>query len=120
MASLNVCCPNDVVSKRDIEFGAPMDPFHGMFDDASDAMGDLPPSLDTLRARRWFRSIQWTRDRGLYTYQQPLEGHSGNRVRIGGREFLMLSSYDYLGLIGHAELEQAAIEAIETYGTGSG
>ena len=120
MASLNVCCPNDVVSKRDIEFGAPMDPFHGMFDDASDAMGDLPPSLDTLRARRWFRSIQWTRDRGLYTYQQPLEGHSGNRVRIGGREFLMLSSYDYLGLIGHAEIEQAAIEAIETYGTGSG
>jgi 8-amino-7-oxononanoate synthase len=120
MTSPNVVCLNDVVGRRDIESDAPMDPFHGMFDNALDAVLDLPSSLDTVRARRWFHSIQWTRDRGLYTYQQPLEGHSGNRARVGGRDFLMLSSYDYLGLIGHTQIERAAIEAIQEYGTGSG
>ncbi len=32
----------------------------------------------------------------------------------------MMSSYDYLGLIGHPEIEAAAIQAIQTYGTGTG
>jgi glycine C-acetyltransferase len=120
MAFTNLRCPNYVAGKRDFAVAAPTDPFDGLFDKASDAMGDLPPSLDILRARRWFRSIQWTLDRDLYTYQQPLDGHSSNRARVAGRELLMLSSYDYLGLIGHASIEQAAIEAIETYGTSSG
>jgi glycine C-acetyltransferase len=108
------------MGRQDNELDAPMDPFDGMFDNASNSVLDLPPSLETVRARRWFHSIQWTHDRGLYTYQQPLEGHSGNRAQIGGRDFLMLSSYDYLGLIGHAQIERAAIEAVQTYGTGSG
>ncbi len=120
MTFTTVCCPNDPAAQRERACAAPVDPFDGLFDRASDAPGQLPPSLDQLRARRWFRSIQWTRDRGLYTYQQPLQGHSGNWARVGGREFLMLSSYDYLGLIGHSAIERSAKEAIETYGTGSG
>ena len=120
MAITHAYCLQDVRDPGNLAFAGPVDPFHGMFDKPSDATANLPPSLDILRARRWFRSIQWTRDRGLYTYQQPLDGRCGNRVRIAGREFLMLSSYDYLGLIGHAVVEQAAIEAIEVYGTGSG
>jgi 8-amino-7-oxononanoate synthase len=32
----------------------------------------------------------------------------------------MISSYDYLGLIGNSAIEQAAIEAIRRYGTGTG
>ena len=120
MALTDSRCSNDVGRKRDLTSAGPVDPFDGLFDTASHAIGNLPPSLDILRARRWFRSIQWTLDRGLYTYQQPLDGHSSNRARVAGREFLMLSSYDYLGLIGHAPVEQAAIEAIKTHGTGSG
>ena len=33
---------------------------------------------------------------------------------------LMLSSYDYLGLIGDPRIDAAAIEAIRKYGTGTG
>ena len=33
---------------------------------------------------------------------------------------LMMSSYDYLGLIGHAAIENAAAAAIRKFGTGTG
>jgi glycine C-acetyltransferase len=120
MAFTKVCSPNEAVVQRKLACTAPVDPFDSLFDKASGVVGELPPSLDIPRAREWFRRIQWTRDRGLYTYQQPMDGQSGNRVRVAGREFLMLSSYDYLGLIGHPAIERASIEAIERYGTGSG
>lgn len=64
--------------------------------------------------------LAWGTKGGLYTFQQALEGKSGPRVLIDGREFLMISSYDYLGLIGHPEVENAAIEAVRRYGTGTG
>jgi len=38
---------------------------------------------------------------------------------IGGRRMLMASSYSYLGLIGHAAIEEAARDAVTRYGTGT-
>ena len=76
--------------------------------------------LDLPRARRWFELLDWGSRNDLYTFQQPLEGRSGPRVQIGGQPFLMLSSYDYLGLIGHPALEAAAIDAVKMFGTGTG
>lgn len=76
--------------------------------------------LDIANAKRWFNVIEWGCRNDLYTCQQALERKSGPRVRVRGQEFLMISSYDYLGLIGHAEIEQSAVEAIRDYGTGTG
>ena len=76
--------------------------------------------LDIDEAHRWFALLRWGAARDLYTYQQPLDGHSGPRVRVRGKPLLMLSSYDYLGLIGHPALESAAIDAVRTHGTGTG
>lgn len=45
------------------------------------------------------------------------EGIAAGRTRIGGREFLNFSSYNYLGLSGHPAVSQAAKEAIDRYGT---
>ena len=45
------------------------------------------------------------------------EGIAGGRTRIGGREFLNFSSYNYLGLSGHPVVSQAAKDAIDRYGT---
>jgi len=76
--------------------------------------------LDHEPARRWLELVEGAVADDLYTYQQPLPGRSGPRVEVDGREMLMLSSYDYLGLIGHPEVEAAAVAALRTHGTGSG
>src|SRR5579862_2397510 len=72
------------------------------------------------RARRIFEMMGQACEVGVYPYQLPLEGRSGPWVRAEGREMLMLSSYDYLGLIGDPRIDEAAIEAIRKYGTGTG
>ncbi len=58
--------------------------------------------------------------RDVYPYQMALEGKSGPCVRAEGRQLMMLSSYDYLGLIGDRRIDDAAVEAIRKYGTGTG
>ena len=72
------------------------------------------------RARRVFEMMGRACELGVYPYQLPLETRSGPWVRAEGRELLMLSSYDYLGLIGHPEIDDAAVAAIRKYGTGTG
>jgi len=72
------------------------------------------------RARRLFDMTRQACDAGVYPYQLPLETRSGPWVEAEGQRMLMLSSYDYLGLIGDKRVDAAAIEAIRTYGTGTG
>ncbi|MDP9052991.1 MAG: aminotransferase class I/II-fold pyridoxal phosphate-dependent enzyme [Acidobacteriota bacterium] len=72
------------------------------------------------RARRIFEMMGQACEAGVYPYQLALEGRSGPWVRAEGREFLMLSSYDYLGLIGDSRIDSAAMDAIRKYGTGTG
>ncbi|HKO15732.1 MAG TPA: aminotransferase class I/II-fold pyridoxal phosphate-dependent enzyme, partial [Gemmatimonadaceae bacterium] len=45
------------------------------------------------------------------------EGTTASTARIGGRELLNFSNYNYLGLCGHPAVNAAAREAIERYGT---
>jgi glycine C-acetyltransferase len=94
------------------------------FDSVSRSRGPAPAPPDGLldfpAARRWFALLAWGEEEGLYTYQMPLEGRTGSRVMVLGRSRLMLSCYDYLGLAGHPAVEEAAIDAVRTYGTGTG
>src|SRR2546425_12964131 len=71
-------------------------------------------------AATMFELLERAFEMGVYPYQIPLEGKSGARVQVGGRSMLMLSSYDYLGLIGHPDVDASAVEAIKKYGTGTG
>lgn len=50
----------------------------------------------------------------------PLESATGATIQYGGREVILLSSNDYLGLSNHPEVVRAAITATERYGVGSG
>lgn len=45
------------------------------------------------------------------------EGCAGATTRIDGRECINFASYNYLGLSGDPRVSQAAIEAVERYGT---
>jgi len=51
---------------------------------------------------------------------KTLQGPSKPTSIVDGREVLMLCSNNYLGLTTHPKLKEAALEAIETHGVGSG
>jgi len=58
---------------------------------------------------------------GLYMYFETFGGREGckpGEVRLGGRTVLMFGSNDYLDLIMHPEVKDAARQAIKKYGSG--
>ncbi len=60
------------------------------------------------------------RGKGVFHLPRVLESEQKATVTIDGREVITLSSNNYLGLTVHPKLREAAIEAIERYGVGSG
>ena len=101
------------------EKSKPQDPFKGHF-----ATKEAPPPVETMiksrSASRWIRDIHQMVNNEVYSFQQTLMGKSGPEVFSNNREMYMLSSYDYLGLLGHPHIENGSINAIKKYGTGTG
>jgi glycine C-acetyltransferase len=64
--------------------------------------------------------LEELRQKGLYRQLRLVAGDQGSRVVIDGRDALLLCSNNYLGLANHPYLKDAAIKAVERYGTGSG
>jgi 7-keto-8-aminopelargonate synthetase-like enzyme len=93
--------------------------FRGFFATEKSRIFDRTSLIDS-RARRLFEMTRRACDARVYPFQLPLEGRSGAWIQAEGQKLLMLSSYDYLGLIGDPRVDQAAIEAVRKYGTGTG
>jgi 8-amino-7-oxononanoate synthase len=55
---------------------------------------------------------------GFYPYFRPIEENEGPVVSIEGRKVVMAGSNNYLGLTAHPKVKEAALKAIEKYGTG--
>ncbi|MDR3611459.1 MAG: aminotransferase class I/II-fold pyridoxal phosphate-dependent enzyme [Ignavibacteriaceae bacterium] len=55
---------------------------------------------------------------GMYPYFRPIEANEGPVVKIEGKNVIMAGSNNYLGLTAHPKVKEAAIKAIEKYGTG--
>jgi len=55
---------------------------------------------------------------GLYPYFRVNEGAVDTTVIMNGRKTVMIGSNNYLGLTSHPEVKEAAIKAVEKYGTG--
>lgn len=72
--------------------------------------------LDT-RARRVFENTALACSVNAYPFHMPLEAKAGPQVIADGHPMLMMSSYDYLGLIGDARIDEAAVAALLRYGT---
>jgi 8-amino-7-oxononanoate synthase len=60
------------------------------------------------------------KDDGLYRRMKYLQSPQCAHVRMANRDVLMLSSNSYLGLCADERLKQAARDALERYGVGSG
>jgi glycine C-acetyltransferase len=54
----------------------------------------------------------------IYKYEVPLESEQGGRVRINGRECVMLASNNYLGLANHPRIKEAAHRGLDEWGFG--
>ena len=57
---------------------------------------------------------------GLHRELRRVDSPPGTRIQIGGRTLLNFSSNDYLGLANDPFLKEAAIQAVEKFGAGSG
>lgn len=55
---------------------------------------------------------------GVYPYFRAIENNEGPVVTIEGKPKIMAGSNNYLGLTSHPRVKEAAIKAIEKYGTG--
>jgi 8-amino-7-oxononanoate synthase len=55
---------------------------------------------------------------GLYPYFRAIEENEGPVVQIEGKKMVMAGSNNYLGLTAHPLVKEAAIKAVEKYGTG--
>jgi 8-amino-7-oxononanoate synthase len=55
---------------------------------------------------------------GYYPYFRPIQENEGPVVQIEGRKIVMAGSNNYLGLTAHPKVKEAAIKAVQKYGTG--
>ncbi|MDJ1500381.1 aminotransferase class I/II-fold pyridoxal phosphate-dependent enzyme [Xanthocytophaga agilis] len=59
------------------------------------------------------------RNTGIYPYFRAIQESEGPEVIMEGRKIVMAGSNNYLGLTTHPQVKEAAIKAIEQYGTSS-
>ncbi len=53
---------------------------------------------------------------GIYPYFTPIQEVKGNRVKVDGKEMIMVGSNNYLGLMNHPRVMKAARDAVDRYG----
>ncbi|MDP4144720.1 MAG: 8-amino-7-oxononanoate synthase [Bacillota bacterium] len=61
-----------------------------------------------------------TKEKGLFRVLKYIQTAQSPRVKIDGKNFILLGSNNYLGLCDSPILKKAAIDAINKYGVGSG
>lgn len=74
--------------------------------------------MDLFQKAYEFTRADEVKAAGFYPYFRPIEENEGPVVHIEGRKVVMAGSNNYLGLTAHPKVKEAAIKAIEKYGTG--
>ena len=65
-----------------------------------------------------FKEADEIKAAGYYFFFRELESAQDTEVVVGGRRLIMAGSNNYLGLTTHPRVKEAAIKAIEKYGSG--
>ena len=63
-----------------------------------------------------FTRAEETMELGFYPYFTPIQAATGNRVKVDGKDLIMVGSNNYLGLLDHPDVMKAAQAAIDKYG----
>jgi 8-amino-7-oxononanoate synthase len=74
--------------------------------------------LDLFQKCLEFTRADDVKAQGVYPYFRPIEANEGPVVWMKGRKVIMAGSNNYLGLTADTRVKEAAIKAIEKYGTG--
>jgi 8-amino-7-oxononanoate synthase len=74
--------------------------------------------LDLFKKAYDFTRADDVKKSGLYPYFRAIEENEGPVVQIEGRKVIMAGSNNYLGLTAHPKVKEAAVKAVEKYGTG--
>jgi len=53
---------------------------------------------------------------GIYPFFTPIQEVYGNKVKVNGKEMIMVGSNNYLGLLDNPQVKKAAQEAVDRYG----
>lgn len=75
-------------------------------------------AVDLFQKCREFVRADEVKAAGFYPYFRAIEENEGPVVQIEGRKVIMAGSNNYLGLTAHPAVKEAAIKAVEKYGTG--
>jgi len=63
-----------------------------------------------------FTRAEEAQEQGVYPYFTPIQEVNGNKVLVNGKEMIMVGSNNYLGLLDHPKVIQAAKDAVDRYG----
>jgi len=74
--------------------------------------------VDIFEKCRNFVDAKEVMAKGFYPYFNPISSGADTEVIINGRKIIMIGSNNYLGLTSHPKVKQAAIDAVEKYGSG--
>ena len=74
--------------------------------------------MDLFQKAYNFKRADEVKAAGFYPYFRAIEANEGPVVRIEGRDIIMAGSNNYLGLTTHPKVKEAAIKAVNDYGTG--
>ncbi len=74
--------------------------------------------MDLFKKCYEFTRADDVKERGIYPYFRAIQENEGPEVYIEGKKVIMAGSNNYLGLTAHPKVREAAINAINKYGTG--
>jgi 8-amino-7-oxononanoate synthase len=73
--------------------------------------------MDIFNKCYQYSTVKEAKESGIYPYFIPLDENEGTEVIYHGRHIIMCGSNNYLGLTTHPKVRQAAVDALERYGT---
>ncbi len=74
--------------------------------------------VDLFDKCRSFTAAEEIRQMGIYPYFHPIQDAPGDEVMVDGKRCIMVGSNNYLGLVNHPKVKEAAAQAARKYGSG--